>query len=98
VAAKKVKDLLDEFPLYEPVFDSYIPDMIERFAANALDYGDAFVELGSKGQFSDMLRKFKKLKRGVWEDKRLQGEQVDEILDDIIAHALLMKLCQEEGI
>lgn len=98
VAVKKIEDLLEAHPHYEPIFDIYLTDMIERFAERATDYGDTYMELGSKGQFSDMSRKMGKLKRAVWEGKRLQGEQVPEILDDIISHALLLRLCYEEGI
>lgn len=63
--------------------------VIDEFAGNAIDYGNAAEELGVKAQFVDINRKVGKLKRVLWEGKALKGEQVDEVLCDLIAHCLL---------
>lgn len=60
------------------------------------DYGDAFLELGSKGQFSEIWRKVKKLKRSVWEGYELRMESPDEIARDIIPHCLMMIYCLKQ--
>lgn len=54
------------------------------------DYGDAFMELGSRGQYSDIHRKIQKLKRAIWEGQELQGEQVEQIITETIHHLLMM--------
>lgn len=82
----------------ERIMDNIMPALVHRMVEKEKDYGDAYRHLGSRGQFSDINRKYWKLKRAVWDEKELVGEDVDEILDDIIAHCLLMKLCRLEGI
>lgn len=54
------------------------------------NYGDAFLELGAKGQFSEIWRKIKKLQVGVWENKPLTGETPEQIAKEIIPHCLMM--------
>lgn len=85
-------------PVYHDIFNKYIPEWAEGFIEKANDYDDTYKHLGSKGQFSDINRKFWKLKRAVWDGKELVGEGVYEICQDIISHALLLIACIEEGI
>jgi len=63
-------------------------EWLEEFARKARDYGneDEF-NLGLAGQYADMSRKFKKLRRAMWDGKELTGEQPAEILHDLIGHA-----------
>jgi len=65
--------------------------LIERWAVNQADYGDAFMELGPKGQFSDIWRKIKKLKRAVWDEEPLRGEQPVQIIDETVHHLLMLR-------
>lgn len=82
----------------ERIMDQVLPGVISRMVEKEKDYGpEGYQYLGSKGQFSDMSRKMLKLKRAVWDGQTMVGEDIDEMLDDIIAHALLMKLCRREG-
>lgn len=83
---------------YREIFEKYLPEWAEEFLKKAIDYDDTYKHLGSKGQFSDINRKFWKLKRAVWDGKELVGEGVYEICQDIISHALLLIACIEEGI
>ena len=54
------------------------------------NYGDAFMELGAKGQFSEIWRKIKKLQIGVWEGQPLSGETPEQVAQEIIPHCLMM--------
>lgn len=94
----KSRDIPEIPEQYLPIVDEFLPEFLEMFAERSSDYGETYRFLGSKGQFSDINRKFYKLKRAIWDGEELKGEQVDEILNDIIAHCFLMKLCQREGI
>jgi hypothetical protein len=66
-----------------------IPTWAARFTEKSVDYGDAVNELGAQGQFSDMHRKMGKLKRAMWNNEKLTGEQPIEILEDLIGHCFL---------
>lgn len=86
----KVDTNLPETRQAREVIEDILPAAILRFVAKNADYGDAALFLGTKGQFSDINRKFWKLKSALWDDKELIGESVDEILHDLIGHALLI--------
>lgn len=64
-------------------------DTLEKFNEKNKDYGDTSYLLGVKGQFADMHRKMGKLKRALWDDIELNGEDEIEILRDLVGHALL---------
>ena len=78
------------------VLHDILPRVLELFLQKAEDYSrasDGFNwanVLGDKAQFVDMSRKMGKLYSGLWEGKRLQGEQVEEIVMDLIGHCLLI--------
>jgi len=57
------------------------------------NYGDAFLELGAKGQFSEIWRKVKKLQTEVWEGQPLVGETATQVAMEIIPHCLMMVYC-----
>jgi hypothetical protein len=80
---------------YQYIFDQIVPNAIESFRDKARDYrgGPAFLNLGAKGQFSDINRKFWKLYHAIWEDGRLEGEQPYEIVEDMIGHCFLLLYC-----
>lgn len=67
------------------------PEWAAQFERKAQDYGDGHEFLGVRGQFSDMNRKFQKLKRFMWDDPMAEpvGESLEEILFDMIGHCFL---------
>jgi len=73
----------------DDIVDSELPAALQRFIRKNVDYGDAAVHLGSKGQFADMNRKYWKLKAALWDGKKLTGEPIEEVLQDMIGHCLL---------
>jgi len=85
---------------YRVINEEIAPEVLAFFQSKQSDYrgGPAFLFLGSKGQFSDLNRKFWKLYAAVWEGQKLTGEQADEIAADMIGHLLLLlyTLKQEE--
>lgn len=91
-------DLTDVPECYLPIFEKIMPEFIDRFVVKSHDYDDAYKFLGSRGQFSDISRKYWKLKREIWDGEELTGEPLGEVIDDMLAHLLLLKLCQMEGI
>lgn len=74
------------------ILEEIVPEVLERFVERSVDYGDTYAALGVRGQFADIWRKIGKLKRSLWDGQQLTGEQPDEILDDVIGHALLTRL------
>lgn len=77
---------------YQYINEVIAPQVLAHFKDKQRDYagGPAFLFLGSKGQFSDLNRKFWKLYAAVWEGKELEGEQPIEIAEDMIGHLLLL--------
>lgn len=72
---------------------------LRHFLSKQVDYGDHANELGAKGQYADMYRKWPKIRKVLWEDGELVGEQVDEVVLDLIGHCFLtlMFLAKEKG-
>lgn len=65
-------------------------DAINLFVAKSDGYGDdQEFDLGAKAQFSEMNKKYKKLKHILWEGNPAVGEDVEEVLMDLIGHTLL---------
>lgn len=76
--------------VFADILREFVPVILSRFAKSSRDYGNKGADrLGAQGQFADMSRKMLKLQRALWEGKRLEGEQPEEILSDLIAHSLL---------
>ena len=66
----------------------------DRFSEKYAEYEPgAADETGLAGQWADMFRKVRKLKRALWEGETgyLTTETVGEILDDLLGHVLLAK-------
>lgn len=75
---------------YKEMINDILPGLIENFYNKSGDYGPAgFVDLGIKGQFSDMWRKMVKLKRSLWDGFELRYEDVDEIMSDLFGHLMI---------
>lgn len=66
-----------------------IADWVKHFLTKQQDYGDWAGELGAKGQFADMYRKWPKIRKAMWDEEPLVGEQLDEVLMDLIGHCFL---------
>ena len=75
------------------IISRLLPEWVDQFLLKAEDYNDNQNEnhrvLGVKGQFADIWRKIGKLKKALWHDEPLVGEQPREILMDLVAHCLL---------
>lgn len=70
-----------------------LDEAVADWTSKREDYGDAFLELGAKGQFSEMWRKIKKLQRTVWYGYALRGEDAEQIAKEIIPHCMMMIYC-----
>lgn len=95
-------DMPRSFPaVYRRMVDTHMKAATQRFINKAMDYDPSvFKFLGEKGQFSDMSRKFLKMKSVVWDGtiKDLNNESLVEIIDDLIGHCLIMRyLIVEQG-
>lgn len=66
-------------------------EAFELFIKKSRDYGKTGDTLGARGQFADMWRKFGKIKHQVWDhpERTVHFEGVEEILKDLIGHAIL---------
>lgn len=79
----------------EHIVHDVLPRVIELFLLKCKDYSreDGFnwaEVLGDKAQFVDLWRKTSKLYNGLWEDRTMGGEPVEEIVMDMIGHCLLI--------
>jgi hypothetical protein len=81
----------------ERIRDSWVPIWLKGFERKARDYNskatgwEPHTFLGVKGQFADIWRKVGKLKKALWDDELLEGEQPLEIIDDLISHLFLTR-------
>jgi hypothetical protein len=74
----------------EYILEHLEPEWREQFIVKNTDYGDDANRLGLKGAFVDVYRKTGKLKRALWDDQPLTGEQPREILMDLVGHCFLI--------
>jgi hypothetical protein len=74
---------------YDEMINKILPLLSEHLYHKSADYGDVFKELGVKGQYSDMHRKMQKLKKSLWDNEVLIGEQPEEILADLFGNILI---------
>lgn len=74
-------------------------EAFELFILKSRDYGKTGDTLGARGQFADMWRKFGKIKHQVWDNpgRTVHFEGVEEILKDLIGHAILFLDYMERG-
>jgi hypothetical protein len=86
----KKKKRQPKMDMYEVISEIIEPEIMQKFLAKGKDYEDSWRLLGAKGQFSDINRKFWKLYRAIWRDQPLIGEPVDECVEDIIGHCLIL--------
>lgn len=82
---------------FERIRDDWVPLWLKGFERKARDYNasdgswEPHEVLGVKGQFADIWRKIGKLKKSLWHDEVLEGEQPIEIIDDLISHLFLTR-------
>lgn len=70
-----------------------LPQALEMFLAKNKDYQNfSLPDLGPRAHFVGIWRKVGKLKRGLWDGEALAGEQVSELLQDLLGHILLALL------
>jgi hypothetical protein len=76
---------------HEYIQDCLIPEVSDHMQRGAAHYGvDNHRELGLPGQYADMWRKIKPLKRALWDgDTDGFKESPREICMDLIGHCLL---------
>jgi len=89
----------DDYPQdYQLMITNTMQEVLERFVEKSRDYPpEGFKFLGQKGQFSDLARKFFKLKKVIWDGGTLEGEQVDEICEDMMGHLLILLYLRNTG-
>lgn len=68
-----------------------LPRVLAKFAAKNTQYGEASFDLGIRGQFADMHRKYVLLRKAMWDNpgEPLEFEPLEEILGDFIGHILM---------
>jgi len=72
------------------ILDQVMPEIEQRMIIAGQHYGyDTHNDLGLKGQYADMHRKFVVLRRVMWDGEQTSREPLREILTDMIGHALL---------
>jgi hypothetical protein len=71
-------------------------EALNRFLEKNKDYQDDHRELGTRGEFPDINRKFKKLRRATWEGQPLTGETLEELCFDLIGHMMLVIDCARQ--
>lgn len=67
-----------------------LPNAVWRFLNKNEDYGTGSDEFGLAAQVHDLSRKYKKVFEAVINGKELTGEPLEEVIEDMIGHALLM--------
>jgi hypothetical protein len=74
------------------IIKDILPKVMELYLGKSRDYGGNvmdMIKLGPKASFVDLWRKVGKLKRALWDDQPMVGEQADEILMDCVGHVLI---------
>lgn len=80
------------------IYEVLLPRFLKHFFDKNADYGDQHRSgLGLKGEFVGLHRKMAKLQKAVWDEEELVGEQVPELLYDLIGTALLMLDLEAQG-
>lgn len=70
-----------------------LPKVLELYLKKSRDYGGnvmQLMDLGPRACIPDMLRKFGKLKRAIWDGDEMVGEQPDEIIMDLAGHIFII--------
>lgn len=74
------------------IMEVLVPAWAQRFLAKNADYGDQHrMGLGPAAEYVGVDRKMAKLEAALWHEQELNGEGVDEMLDDMIGQLFLIK-------
>ena len=68
------------------IIDRIFPEWLDLFLKKNRQYGNNPDDLGVRGDYADMHRKWKVLRRGMWDFTPLPGESTREVLLDMIGH------------
>lgn len=82
------------------IVQDILPKALELYLKKSKDYGGNVMDrfgLGQRAAIPDMARKFGKLIDSIWHGKKLQFEQEDEILQDLLGHILIILDQRAEG-
>lgn len=71
------------------IMSRYLGEWFELFMSKQADYGDRGNDLGLAGQYAELSRKFIKLRKAMWDGEELAGENLEEVLFDLVGHAFL---------
>ena len=74
------------------ILQEIVPDVLRLWIRRNVEYGDEAKELGAKGQYADINRKVRKLKRLLWDDNVpawAVSEDKEQVLMDLVGHCLL---------
>lgn len=62
---------------------------LQKFLEKNQGYGSTAYNLGARGQYADINRKMGKLKHTLWDGNDPVGEDMIEMLQDLVGHCLL---------
>ena len=68
----------------------HLPRAVQRFLEKNESYGDGIDEFGARGEVMQLAKKYRKVKAAVWDGEELTGEPVEEVIEDMIGHCLLL--------
>lgn len=81
------------------ILNEYLPEIDARMRISGEHYGyETHNDLGLRGQYVDMYRKWCMLKRIMWEGHKTTREPLREILMDMIGHCLLSVAVVDKGV
>jgi hypothetical protein len=75
--------------LRDDVINNIMPETMALWSKKNADYEGQLMFLGKRGQFSDINRKFWKLKKALWDGQDLGFESAEEVCMDMIGHLLM---------
>lgn len=75
--------------LRDDVINNIMPETMALWSKKNADYEGQLMFLGKRGQFSDLNRKFWKLKKALWDGQDLGFESAEEVCMDMIGHLLM---------
>jgi len=67
-----------------------VPEWMEMFLRKNAGYGTGASDLGMKGEFVEIWRKARKLRRSLWEERSIGDETVREVAMDMVGHLFLL--------
>jgi hypothetical protein len=79
------------------IFQKLLPEWSQDFLDDNAAYGEDPAPLGPSGEFVEIWRKAKKLRRALWDCEEIGSESAREVAMDLVGHCfLLITLIDEE--